>query len=112
MRHNMGATLEARLRAREKRVTVDGHTFTIRRPKAADLIQPLNGLDLVRKFTVGWDLLGSDLVPGGNPEPEPFSPELFADYVEDTPSLWEPLASAINDMWREHESRIELDAKN
>lgn len=76
----MNRTLEARLRARERKVTAGGHEFTVRRPKAAEIIEGLDGLDLVRRFTVGWNLTAADLVPGGNPDPEPFDPALFADY--------------------------------
>lgn len=97
-------TLAARLRARERQVTVGGHVFTIRRPKPAELVQPLAGLDLVQRFTVGWDLTNADLVRGGTPDPEPFDAVLFRDYIEDEPALWEPLGEAIMGLWREHEA--------
>lgn len=108
----MNRTLEARLRARERQVAAGGHSFTVRRPKAAEIIDGLDGLDAVRRFTVGWNLTNADLVPGGNPDPEPFDAALFADYVEDNPELWPPIAEAIVAMWREHEDRKAADAKN
>jgi len=108
----MNRTLEARLRARERKVTAGGHEFTVRRPKAAEIIEGLDGLDLVRRFTVGWNLTAADLVPGGNPDPEPFDPALFADYIEDNPELWPPIAEAIVALWREHEERKAADRKN
>lgn len=92
-------TLQARLRARERAVTVKGHVYTIRRPRAAEMMVPMTGLEMVCRFTVGWDLKTSDLVPGGLPDPEPFDPALFRDYVEDDVEMWQPLVEAIREDW-------------
>ena len=92
-------TLEARRKAREKEVPLLGHVFTIRRPKAAEMLQDMTRIELVRRFTVGWDLTAMDLMPGGDPDPEPFDAALFADYVEDEPTLWGPLSDAIHAEW-------------
>ena len=108
----MNRTLEARRRARERNVQAGGHTFVVRRPKAAEILAGLAGLELVRRFTVGWDLANADLTPGGTPDPEPFDAELFADYIEDEPELWPTLAEAIVGLYREHEERKAADAKN
>lgn len=92
-------TLTARMRARETVVPVNGHQFTIRRPKPAEMLADMTRMDLVRRFVVGWDLKNIDLVPGGTPEPEPFDAALFADYVEDDETLWQPLAQSVLDAW-------------
>jgi hypothetical protein len=92
-------TLEARRKAREKVVEIGGHAYTIRRPKPAEMLENMTRIELVRRFTVGWDLTNADLVPGGDPEPEPFVADLFADYVDDMPELWGPLSEAIQAEW-------------
>lgn len=105
-------TLQARLRARESQVTIDGHVFTIRRPKPAEMIGDQTRMDLVRRFVVGWDLTNADLIPGGVPDPEPFEPALFADWVEDNADLWAPLADAILAEWRTYVAAKDDTAKN
>lgn len=105
-------TLVARIKSREKQVEVNGHVFTIRRPKPAEMLSDMSRMDLVRRFVVGWDLRNIDLVPGGLPEPEPFDPALFADYVDDDISLWQPLSEAILAEWRLHQESREAAAKN
>ena len=94
--------LIARRRSREMDVELNGHTFTITRPKMADMAHDLTRIELVKRFTVGWDLKNIDLVPGGSSDVEPFDPDLFADYIEDEDSLWTPLSQAIIDMWVKH----------
>lgn len=105
-------TLQARLRARERDVTVGAHVYTIRRPKPAEMIGDQTRMDLVRRFVVGWNLTGADLAPGGTPEPEPFDPDLFADWVEDDTTLWAPLADAILADWRAYVAAKDDAAKN
>lgn len=105
-------TLQARLRARERAVTIGGHSYIIRRPKPAEMISDQTRMDLVRRFVVGWDLTNADLQPGGTPEPEPFDPDLFADWVEDNPGLWEPFAENILADWRAYVAAKDLAAKN
>ena len=105
-------TLAARLRARESSVTVAGHAYTIRRPKQAELRADMTRMEMVRRFVVGWDLTNADLVPGGLPDPEPFDAALFADWVDDQPTLWEPLYEAVIGAWNAHEAAREAAAKN
>jgi hypothetical protein len=105
-------TLLARQKSRERDVTVGSHAYTIRRPKPAEMLQDMTRMDLVRRFVVGWDLKNIDLVPGGTPDPEPFDSALFADYVEDDPELWQPLADAVLGFWREYLAAKETAAKN
>lgn len=105
-------TLLARQRAREKAIPLDGHVFTIRRPKPAEMLGDITRIELVRRFTVGWDLKNMDLVPGGTPEPEPFDAALWADYVDDNDALWAPLSEAIVAAWDEHQKALESAEKN
>ncbi len=105
-------TLQARLRSRERNVTVGGHVFTIRRPKPAEMLEDMTRMELVRRFTVGWDLKNMDLVPGGLPDPEPFDPALFADFVEDDMDLWGPLSEAISADWAAYLAQKAATEKN
>lgn len=105
-------TLAARLKARERAVEACGHTFTVRRPKAAEMALGMTRIEMVRRFTVGWDLKNIDLVPGGTPDPEPFDADLWADYLEDNDDLWPPLSEAILGLWTEHRAAREAAEKN
>jgi hypothetical protein len=96
----MNRTLAARLKSREQDVTVNGHVFTVRRPKPAEMVQDMTHMDLIRRFVVGWNLTNADLVPGGTPDPEPFDAALFADFVDDDETLWMPLSEAISGLWK------------
>lgn len=106
------ATLVARQKARERKVIVNGHAYTVRRPKAAEMLEDQRRIDLAKRFVVDWDLKQSDLIPGGNPEPEPFDAALFADWLDDDEDLWQPLSQAILDFWTEYRAAREADAKN
>lgn len=105
-------TLAARRKARESTIEVGGHHYTVRRPKAAELLDDMTALDLSRRFVVGWDLKNSDLIPGGDPDPEPFEQGLWEDWLEDNPELWEPVSKKVIAMVREHEAALEGAAKN
>jgi hypothetical protein len=108
----MNRTLEARLRARERRVEVGAHVYIIRRPKPAEMLTDMTRMDLVRRFVVGWTLTNADLQPGGTPDAEPFDADLFADWIDDNPDLWEPLADAFIDDWRAWVAAREAAVKN
>lgn len=108
----MNKTLQARLKSRERQVEANGHTFTIIRPKMADMSRDWPRIEMVKRFTVGWDIRNIDLVPGGTPDPEPFDAELFADYIEDEDALWMPLSQAIIDLWKEHVAAKDEAVKN
>lgn len=100
--------------ARQRAVTVGGHAYTIRRPTDAEAIElsESDGLTLIRRFVVGWDLAEIDLVPGGGPEPAPFDPALWAEWVADQPDVWAPLAIAIRAAYHDHAKAREDAAKN
>lgn len=111
----MAQSLIAKLRAaRERAVTVDGHRYTVRRPTDAEAMDlgGISGLALVRRFVTGWDLTELDLIPGGGPEPVPFDPDLWADWVADQPGLWGPLTEAILQAYQDHSRARDDAAKN
>jgi hypothetical protein len=101
----MSKALVAKIRkARERVVEVAGHKYIVARPtdEEAMLQDGKHPLDSVRKFVTGWDLQEIDLIPGGSPEPVPFTPELWAEYIADHPELWEPLGMAAIAGYNEH----------
>lgn len=110
----MSALTDKLRRARERVVEVAGRRFTLRRPTDAEamLLGEQTGLDLVRRYITGWDLREIDLIPGGGPDPVPFDAALWADWVDDQPALWAPLAEAIVTAYREHADAREGAAKN
>lgn len=99
-------------RSRESVVEADGHKFTIRRPTEAEQAtvfgeNKVTALELVRLFVVDWDLNEIDLIPGGNPTPAPFDSELWAEYVNDKPELWNPISTAVVDSILKHREKVE-----
>lgn len=110
------ALIEKIRKARESQVTVSGHTFTVRRPTDEQAMrlhaQGANRFEVARQCTTGWDLKEIDLIPGGGPEPVPFSPELWAEYLADNSDLWGELADAAMNGYRAHAARMEEAAKN
>ena len=110
----MADLLTQRRAARETRIDVDGHTWTLRRPTAYERIglSGLTPLEILCRFVTGWTLTGIDLVPGGDPSPIPFDADLASDYLADTPSLWEPLTQALGDAIKAHDDALEAAAKN
>lgn len=103
-------------RARETGVEADGKRFTIRRPTDEEALRVSRDnagmLDIVKQFTVGWELSELDLIPGGGPEKIPFDATLFGEWVADQPSVWEPLAQAIMDAYKVHADKREAAVKN
>lgn len=106
--------LTKRLKARETSLTVSGHAYTLRRPTALDRARMAgeSPVDIVRACVVGWDLTLLDLIPGGDPTPAPFTPELWGDWLSDTPEIWKPLADAVADLVRAHDAELERAEKN
>lgn len=110
------ALIEKLLRARETKVTVDGKTYTIRRPTEleAEKFDALTGGDpgmtnmaqkcaMAQQFVVDWDLTEIDLgIPGGNPERVPFDADLWTAYVADRRDLWVPLSNQIRAQYKKH----------
>lgn len=110
----MASDLEKRQRARETVVEAGGKQYTVRRPTAMQRIHLAGAspVDLVRECVVGWNLQRIDLYPGGDPQPAAFDVDLWADWLADSPEIWEPLSRAIVDMVGAHEQRLEDAAKN
>lgn len=112
----MSALIEKIRKARESTVEVNGRKFTIRRPTEAEQAELFGGgkvsaLEIVRRFTVGWDLQEMDLFNGGNPVPVAFDADVWREYVNDVPELWEPLADAIINVIKAHREKVEGAAK-
>lgn len=101
--------------ARERKLTIGEHTFTLLRPAESDLIsidekQAENPLYLVHNFVVGWDLKETDLYAGGEPVVAEFSRALWIAYIDDHGALWADLSDAIRGLVTEHQQK-KTDAK-
>lgn len=115
----MSALIEKIRKARQSSVKAGEWTFTVSRPTDMDVLNlraaegGTTNAELLRRFVVGWSGVREiDLVPGGSPDPVPFSAELFAEFVADRPALWEPIVKAIIEGYKAHESELEAAAKN
>jgi hypothetical protein len=110
------ALIEKIRRAREVKVTVDGHNYTVRRPtdlEAAELRgSMLSDGELAARFVVGWDLTELDLVPGGAPTPVAFDADLWREFCADRRDLWGPLAAAAAEAFIAHTKEREDATKN
>jgi hypothetical protein len=106
--------IDKRLRAREQQKNVGGHSYTLRRPTAAQLARLADGtrLEMLRECVVGWDLKQIDLIPGGDPTPAEFDSGLWSDWLDDSPDIWEPLISALLDQIKAHHAKVEDAGKN
>lgn len=108
------ALVEKLRRSREFVLDAGGHKFTLRRPTDADVVEMPNAtaIEYVRRFVIGWDVRELDVIPGGGPEPVPFDAETWAAWVDDHAELWEPIAAALLDAYREHAAKRETAQKN
>lgn len=103
-------------KARETGVEANGRQFVIRRPTDEEALRigrdDMDMIEVVKRFTIGWDLSEIDLIPGGSPEKLPFDSLLFGEWVSDNPAVWEPLAKAIMDSYKTHADKRETAVKN
>ena len=103
-------------KAREVGVEVGGMQFTIRRPTDEEALRISRAdsslLDVVKQFTVGWQLTELDVIPGGTGAKIAFDAELFAEWVADQPSVWEPLGKAIMAAYEAHAKKRDEAVKN
>jgi hypothetical protein len=108
------ALLEKLRRSREFGVAINGNTFTVRRPTDADVVGMPQGniIDYVHRFVVGWDLTELQVVAGGGPEPVPFDPILWAEWVDDQPDVWREIGAQIMEAYQKHRDEQEAAAKN
>lgn len=102
-------------KARETTVEADGKKFTIRRPTEADqadmYAKSASQLELIKRSVVDWNLQEIDIIAGGNPVDVPFTPELFAEYINDHSTLWQPLREAIRAAITAHNAEVERAVK-
>lgn len=104
-------------KARESNVEIDGVTFTIRRPTDYEAFNELmeTGADnktmilkvdsryIMEHFVTGWAGMNECmLIPGGSPEPVPFSAEVFMAWAEENMGVWPILSKAIVDSFLNH----------
>lgn len=103
-------------KARETSVEVGGHTFVVIRPTDEQALgfsrNDITVVDIVRRFTVGWDLIELDIYSGGGSENVPFSADLFGEWVADNPDVWEPLGNAIMAAYKAHSDKRSESVKN
>lgn len=98
-------------KAREQQVSLNGHTFTFRRPTDLEVVKlrgsQLREGDIMERFVIGWDLRENDIDAGGTDLPAPFSTELFMEWVADQEALWGPLTKAILEAYQAHQDAQE-----
>lgn len=103
-------------KARESTIEVGGHQFTVCRPTDEEALtlgrQNVTLVDVVKRFTRGWNLAEIDVIPGGGPEKVPFDADLFAEWVADRTEVWEPLGNAIMDLYKTHADQRAAAVKN
>lgn len=108
--------IERLRRARQSSVPVLGRTFTIRRPTDLEMHELAGKIDqrlLLTRFVVDWGVMPEmDLVSGGGPEPVPFSPDLWAEWIADHTEYWDDLTQAVVDGYKAHQIAREEIAKN
>lgn len=93
--------------ARRAPLLLGKHAVTIRRPTAwevCELQRPGRVADLAwaAGFVVGWNLLESDLLPGGDPEPAEFDPVVFLGWIKDKPEHWPTLIGGVIGAFKDH----------
>ncbi|MEI6317415.1 MAG: hypothetical protein WCS09_02795 [Pseudomonadota bacterium] len=112
----MSALIE-RLRAgRETWTTFEAWQFRVRRPTFYQLAQITRHDDdaaVVRVAVVGWKgMREQDLVAGGTADEAPFDIEVFLEWAQDRPDLWNHLLGEIGRLVSEHRIRIQAAEKN
>jgi len=89
------------------------HRFQIQRPTMLDVVKAGQGeatlnIEFAARFVVGWEqVTESDLIPGGDPEPVAFDPDIFKVWIAEHPALWRPISEGIAAAYRAHEERTE-----
>ncbi len=109
--------IERLRRARQTGVVSGGRSFTIRRPtdlEMHDIGGRMDQRELLTRFVIGWGVMSElDLgVPGGGPDPVPFSPELWAEWISDHPEHWDDIGRAVVESYKAHKAAQEAAAKN
>jgi hypothetical protein len=97
--------------ARRTAKTIDGLTFTYRRPTRLEMSELMQGdittRTILKRFVVDWDLTELDIIPGGTPEKVPFDSALFIEWVEDRPEVYNDLVSEITDSYKKFRESLD-----
>lgn len=106
----MSALADKIRRARETKVEAGGREFTIRRPTDAEAMEfgqdgGIKPLDLVCRFTVGWNLTELDLIPGGVGVAVEFDAEAFREWAADQPETLSALSTAVVQAYTAHAAK-------
>ena len=93
-------SIDERIRAaRKSKIEVDGVTYHYRRPTDAEYrwIADADPLDVVYSHVFDWDNIHErDLFPSGSSDVVDFTPNIWREYIDDRPELWNVLVSEIS----------------
>lgn len=118
------ALIDQLKKSRQQLVTVEGKTFTIRRPTPMEALDWIGNVDsettsswfqehftlgsktwrdaawqAVERFVDDWQLQEIDIVPGGTGAPVPFDVDLLKDWLQDYPGILNGLAVNVFQLW-------------
>lgn len=104
-------------RARESTVKIGDFTFTVRRPTDAEALilfeRNPSMYDVARDHVTGWEnVRGCDIASGGNDDPQPFDPALWAEWLADRSDFWAPIQQAVINGYNAHAERLKNNLKN
>jgi len=105
-------------KARRVSVTSHGKRFTVRRPTDLEMMDmtrsgDINQGSILARFVIGWEgFTELDLAPGGTGAEVAFDPAIFAEWIADQPSHWNPLTEAIFAAYKAHKDAQEATGKN
>lgn len=114
----MSGYAEKMRRARESKVTIGGHGFTVRRPTQLQIVQMQRehggmSLEGAVQFYTAWDFTELDLgLPGGTGAEVPFEHEALQEWVADHPEHWADFIKGVTDAYQKHQAKLEEDSKN
>ena len=111
------ALIDRLRRARQTTVASGGRSFTVRRPTDLEMHDIAGRIEqrlLLTRFVVDWGVMSEiDLgIPGGGPDPVPFVPDLWEEWIADHPEHWNDLCRAVIDSYKAHKADQEAAAKN
>lgn len=108
-------------RARQRDVAIEGMTFTVEmltelklyKVIGVDVDSFIGNAELVKACVVGWkNVRECDLVDAGTEDELPFNRELFEEWIEDRPALWEPIVETMFQMRKDRDATREANGKN
>lgn len=101
--------------ARQKTVPVGKYTFIVRRPTDLEMLafQRDRRPESLLQYVVGWDAVTeADLLPGGDPHPVPFAPDVCVEWLADRMDLFGPVTSAVVSAYEDHVKAKDAATKN